>query len=370
VILHAPRTTSGGAAVVLALVLTAAACAGDRADGMPTTSAPASTTAPAVASVACGEGGPQSPVERIDVTVDGTPRTAQVHLPSNPVGSDPRPVVLSFHGVNGNATLQQATDGLTDKADEEGFVAVYPEGLLVGLNDQVTGTTGWDPDGSEVDEPAFVAALLDKLGAEACIDASRVYATGFSAGGYLALVIGCALPERIAAVAAVSGAYQSTSCSSGRRMPTLAFHGLEDIVTPFDGRSTEQAGTFVPVLEALGAQASRNGCTGGPDAQEVTATVQSITWTGCAAPTVLYRLRDHGHAWPGHPLPFTRDLLTSVLAGSATQPPDPLTIAIGQTPDAMAQNVLLTNVDIDATDIIWDFFSTDHCVGAPGGERC
>ena len=44
-------------------------------------------------------------------------------------------------------------------------MVVRPEGLLVGLNDEITGVTGWDPDGTEVDEVAFVSSLLDELGA-------------------------------------------------------------------------------------------------------------------------------------------------------------------------------------------------------------
>lgn len=344
-------------AVALVVVLANAACGSDKEISAPATAGPASTIAPVVASAACGAGASRPLVERIDVTVNGTARTAQVHVPVTSPGTDPLPVVLSFHGANGNAAVQEATDSLNDKADEKGFVSVHPEGLEVGLNDQVTGITGWDADGSEVDEPAFVAALLDDLGAKVCIDPSRVYATGMSAGGFIALVVACALPDRIAAVAPVSAAYQSTECSSGRAVPTLAFHGLDDIVTPFAGRSTEEAGTFVPVMDALGAQAARNGCSGGPDTEQVTPKVQRLTWTGCEAPTVLYELQDHGHAWPGHPMPYPKDLLVGILAGSATQPPDPLTIAIGETPETMADNVLLTNVDVDATDLIWDFFS-------------
>jgi polyhydroxybutyrate depolymerase len=318
----------------------------------------ASTIAPVVASAACVDGAAAPSVEQIAVTVNGTPRTAQVHVPATPAGADPRPVVLSFHGLSGNASVQQSTDGLNAKADEEGFVTVHPEGLLVGLNDRVVGVTGWDPDGSEVDEPAFVSALLDDLGAKVCIDPSRVYATGMSAGGYIALVVACALPDRIAAVAPVAGAYQSTECSSGRALPIMAFHGLDDVVMPFDGQSTPQVGTFVPVLDVLGAQATRNGCSGDPDVEEVTSKVRKLTWAGCATPTVLYELADHGHAWPGHPAQYSKDLLVGVLTGSATQPPNPLPSAIGQTPEAVADNYLLTNVDIDATDLMWDFFST------------
>lgn len=291
------------------------------------------------------------------MTVDGTPRTAEVHVSGTATDAGPRPVVLSFHGLSGSPAVQQATDGLIEQVAAEDAVIVHPEGLPVGLNDEVTGTTGWDPDGSDVDEAAFVAALLDELGAQVCIDPSRVYATGISAGGYLALMVACALPGRIAAVAVVSGAYQSTGCASDQAVPVLAFHGLDDIVTPFDGRTSEQAGTFVPVLDALEAQADRNGCTGGPERQEVTPTVESLTWTGCEQPTVLYELQDHGHAWPGHPMPYTQELLAGVLAGGADRPADPLMVALGLTPEAMAQNVLLTNVEVDATALSLDFFA-------------
>ncbi|MSO87968.1 MAG: hypothetical protein EXQ71_10705 [Acidimicrobiia bacterium] len=338
--------------------MTTAACGGNNT----ATPAITPTTVAAVASAACSDGLPHGPIDRIKVTVQGRERTALVHLPASPTATvaraEPLPVVLSFHGFSGNAALQGATDGLAAQSDEHGFVSVHPEGLLVGLSDQVTGASGWDPEGNEVDEPAFVAALLDELGAQTCIDPSRVYATGFSAGGYIALVVACALPERIVAVAAVAAAYQSAECPpTGRAIPTLAFHGLDDIITPFEGRRSEQAGTFVPVTDALEAVAARNGCAGTPEVAAVTPTVESVRWTRCAAPTVLYRLRKHGHSWPGHPMPVTEDLLTAVLTGNATQPANPLPPAIGETPASMAQNVLLTNLDIDATSLIWDFFA-------------
>jgi poly(3-hydroxybutyrate) depolymerase len=132
----------------------------------------------------------------------------------------------------------------------------------------------------------------------------------------------------------------------------MAFHGMDDIAAPVDGRRTGLV--LLPVVDVLAAQAARNGCTGGPETQEVTPTVQSLTWTGCETPTVLYRLQDHGHAWPGHPLPFPVDQVESYLD---TQPPNPVVVAVGLTPETMAENLLLTNVDIDATDLMWDFFT-------------
>jgi polyhydroxybutyrate depolymerase len=294
----------------------------------------------------------QPSVERLDVTVNGTARTALVHVPATAAGTEPWPVVLSFHGGGSTAGDQQAIDGLTDKSDEEGFVVVHPEGLVVDLNDQVTDVTGWDVAGREVDEPAFVSALLDELAAQVCIDPSRVYATGFSNGGQLALSLPCSLEDRIVAVAPVAGAYQSTECESDRATPVMAFHGTDDIVAPADGRRGELV--LLPVADVLAAQAARNGCTGGPRIREETPTVQSLTWTGCETPTVLYLLQGHGHAWPGHPLPFTLGQVESYLD---TEPPNPIADATGLTLEAMAENILLTNVDIDATDLMWDFFT-------------
>lgn len=361
---HPSCRSSSAVAAAVACVVLATGCGGG-SQGSSSTSSTTSTTSAAAArpadvspSAACAEPRPSTAPQRIDVTVDGTPRTALVHVPPIATGrSEPLPVVLSFHGVNGNAAVQQATDGFLDLADREGIVVVHPEGLEVGLNDQVTGITGWDPDSSEVDEVAFVAAVLDQLEAEVCIDTGRVDATGFSAGGNIALVVACALDGRIAAVAPVSAAYQPGECTSASPLPIMAFHGVDDIVVPFDGRNTAEAGELVPVREAIQARAERNGCTGTVVTKELSPRVRSRSWTDCEAPTTLVELDDHGHAWPGHPMPFGRDVLVALFAGSAAQPPNPLMVAIGEQPEAMADNVLLTNVDVDATAMIWEFFS-------------
>jgi polyhydroxybutyrate depolymerase len=344
--------------VVVACTLAATACGGGSTSEPRTTSTTITPTTAAVAASAACAAPQQAAPERIDVTVDGTQRTALVHVPPAADGDGgPLPVVLSFHGVNGNAAVQQATDGLLELSDREGVVVVHPEGLEVGLNDQVTGITGWDPDGSQVDEPAFVAAVLDELGSTVCIDPGRVFATGFSAGGNIALVVACALPDRIAAVAPVGAAYQPGECEAAPPLPILAFHGRDDLVVPFEGRDTPEAGELVPVRAALDAQAMRNGCDDDVSTTELSPRVRSLDWSGCDAATTLVELDDHGHAWPGHPMPFGRDVLVALFAGGGGQPPNPLMVAIGEQPDTMADNVLLTNSDVDATELIWEFFS-------------
>ncbi len=294
---------------------------------------------------------------RIEVTVDGTPRSAQVHLPPGSADrSEPAPVVLSFHGLDGSAAVQQATDGLDELADREGFVVVRPDGLEVGLNDRITGTTGWDVDGSRVDEAAFIAAVLDEVERDVCVDRAQVFATGFSAGGNIALVVACELEGRIAAVAPVGGAYQHSGCTEGAPLPLVAFHGTDDLIVPVNGRD-DTAGTLIAVREVVEARAAQNGCAPEPRASEPAPSVELLRWSGCEATTELYLVSGNGHAWPGHPLPFDRELLSGLFAGGEGQPPNQLMEAIRLDPATMADNVLLTTTEIDATDLIWEFFA-------------
>jgi poly(3-hydroxybutyrate) depolymerase len=198
--------------------------------------------------------------------------------------------------------------------------------------------------------------VLDEVEATACVDRSRVFATGFSAGGNIALVAACALPERIAAVAPVSAAFQPGECEGAPPMPILAFQGDDDLIVPAEGRDTPDAGTLLAARDVLADQADRNGCDGEPTTTTPADGVRELTWEGCDAPTSLIELADHGHAWPGHPMPFPRDVLVGLFTGGDGRPPSPLMEAIGETPEAMADNVLLTSDAIDATDRILAFF--------------
>ncbi len=323
------------------IALLAGGCSSSDEEGTGASSAPST-------SAACAAGGDVT-LQEIEVTVDGTIRRAVVHVPSGATGTEPLPVVLSFHGAGEIGENRPEVDDFTVLGDQHGFVSVYPQGLF-GDSGTVVGVTGWDVEATAVDEPAFVAALLDGLGARVCIDESRVYAAGFSNGGAMALLLACELPDRIAAVASVAGAVLEPGCNGDTPpVPTIAFHGLDDTVVPYAG-SASTAGGFPPVLEVMAARAAVNDCTGEPTVETVTPTVERRSWNGCTAPVVLYTLDDHGHAWPGHRLPVSQEDLASHIS--------PLLLSPGETADELAANLLLTNFNIDASELIWEFFDT------------
>ncbi len=227
------------------------------------------------------------------VTVDGLQRSFRVHLPSGYDPSTPTPVVLNFHGRNSNADQQMWISGLTDLADDEGFVAVHPEGVGGTWNAGLCCGQAMDQD---IDDVGFTAALLDRLEASLCIDPKRVYATGLSNGGFMAHHLGCELAGRIAAFTAVAGPNATPSCTPSRAVPVLHFHGTGDTIVPYDGFAGQLA-----VPSTMQGWVARNGCGSESSVFFQQDEVTCEQWTGCqdGATVQLCTIDGGGHQWPG-----------------------------------------------------------------------
>ena len=72
------------------------------------------------------------------------------------------------------------------------------------------------------------------------VDPSRIYAAGLSEGGFMSLRLGCALGDRIAAVAAVGAAMPKTMiCLPSRPVPLVMINGTSDPVVRYGGGTEE-----------------------------------------------------------------------------------------------------------------------------------
>lgn len=224
---------------------------------------------------------------------DDLDRSYVVYIPPGYDHENPAPLVLSFHGYSNSPQQQEDWSGLSEKAARAGFVLVYPSGTGA-----ISGWNGGDCCGSMVDDVGFVGALLDTLQAELCIDPRRVYATGFSNGGFLSHRLACELPDRIAAIAAVAGLMGIDDCAPARPMPVLQMHGTGDFVVPYGGSAVLG---FESVAETIAGWVERDGCRGEPVVSYMQDEVTCERHEDCDAgvEVELCTIEGGGHTWPG-----------------------------------------------------------------------
>jgi len=254
----------------------------------------------------------------------GVARHFLLHVPPSYDGM-PIPLVLNFHGYGSNSRQQENLSGMSQKADEVGFIVVYPDGLA-SYPQSVKQAWYTGPGGQGDADRQFMRDLIDHLEDRYTIDPKRIYATGISNGGEMTDRLACDLSDVIAAVAPDAGAYNFwENCGPSRPVPVLAFHGLDDAIIPYTGNEPH---AMTPSIETWAAAwAVRNECRSGPEISTPADTVTVRTWTDCGqnADVILYTLEGHGHSWPG----------------SAVMPPR------------------ITSQAVNATDLMWDFF-TQH----------
>jgi polyhydroxybutyrate depolymerase len=327
---HAAARKAGVAvdAVCLAKQQAALATAFPRAEARPPclTTGDAAALGPLVATLAgdllgrtglgCPDAGIVSGDHTRTLVHGGLTRTYHVHVPAGYAPGRRTPLVFSFHGGTGTANGHAAQTGLRGKADAAGFVLIEPEGSAgaFGVQTWNAGNCCGASASGAVDDVGFVAAMIDAVGAEACIDAKRVYATGHSNGAMLSYRLACELADRIAAVAPNAGGIGDRDvdqtppvviypCAPARPVPVLHLHGLADGCYPFGGGvgSGISGVNFISIPDTIAGWAVRNGC--GPT---TTVTYQQggatcATHDGCAqgADVTLCTLAGHGHAWPG-----------------------------------------------------------------------
>lgn len=224
---------------------------------------------------------------------DGRTREFFVHLPPGYDPNTPTPVVFDFHGRVFTATLQLGLTHMRDVADDEGFIAVHPEGIGRTWNG---GVCCGEASTSNVDDVGFVSAMIDELNNQLCIDDDRIFATGMSNGGFLSHRLACELSDRIAAIAPVAGVLGIAGCSPTRAMPVFHFHGTDDNVVGYNGIRG-----YLSVADSMDGWVTRNGCNPTSTVYFMQDDVTCESWTGCRdnAEVRLCTIDGGGHTWPG-----------------------------------------------------------------------
>jgi polyhydroxybutyrate depolymerase len=215
--------------------------------------------------------------------------------------------VLSLHGSGSTADEQRLFTGMNRTANADGFAVVYPQAAIPdgsGFDWNVPGQPligGRKVPAGSPSDVAFLGALITKLEGTYCIDAHRVYATGFSGGARMTAVLACD-SSTIAAIAPVSGLRLPSPCPSRRAVPVIAFHGTADPIDPYAGHG--QAYWTYGVADAAARWAAHDGCAARAATSTPAATVTLTSYRGCksGAAVELYTISGEGHEWPGGPM--------------------------------------------------------------------
>ncbi|QFU89876.1 RICIN domain-containing protein [Amycolatopsis sp. YIM 10] len=211
----------------------------------------------------------------------GKSRSFILKVPDNYDNAHPHRLAFGFHwwGGTANDVASGGSDGyawayygmLSQAGNSTIFVA--PQGI----------SNGWANSGGE--DVTFTDAMIKLIGDSLCVDAARVFSTGFSYGGAMSYALACARPAVFRAVAAIAAPGQISGCAGGTQpVAYMGIHGISDNIQ--SGRSLRDR--FV----------SNNGCApqNAPEPAPGSLTHTLTTYSGCqSGRPVVWAAFDGGH---------------------------------------------------------------------------
>jgi polyhydroxybutyrate depolymerase len=242
----------------------------------------------------------------------GRSRYYEMHVPPQYTPKQPAPLVLVLHGGGGNPAVVRYESRMNEVSDQHGFLVVYPAATSPLFTDRLlfwnAGVAPKNRRQRDVDDVAFLAAVLDDVARFFSIDPSRIYATGISNGAHMCYLLAARLQDRIAAIGPVAGQRkvgQYAPIPSGP-VALIHFHGRHDRWALFDGglsnpdKSGFEQYEIAPAMEAVKSWVAHNGCAATPEETRV-GHARRLTFAPCqgGAEVVFWILEDGGHTWPG-----------------------------------------------------------------------
>lgn len=247
---------------------------------------------------------------------DGRERRYLLQLPA--VRPTPAPMIVVLHGGGGGGATAVAFDQppahFREIAERDSVLVVYPEGLGLVWNDCRSENTIAV---SKADDVGFLVALMAHLVETRGADPGRLFLTGASNGGMMALRIAAEAPGLFAAIApniANEPVDPFRECAlpttAHARVPLLLINGTLDPWMPWLGGpvvNDPARGFVISTRQTLMRFLARNGCSGKFSQRTLPnldpadgSTLVEQRWQGCLpdAPLVSLNVVGGGHCLP------------------------------------------------------------------------
>lgn len=218
----------------------------------------------------------------------------------------PTPLVVVLHGFTATAKIAEVYTGMADKAEKEGYIAIFPDGSGK--------TEGWNAGFLNLgvggaDDVKFIGDVLDQAEKDLNVDVHRVYVAGHSSGGMMANLLGAKLGKRLAAIAPVSGAIGFDRGTNPPHIPdpeaplsVILFHSIPDNTVAYDHGDKILLKNVISAPDTAKWWAAKDGC--GLTAKRLTLndgdnTVDTYTGGKDGTEVVLVTSVKGSHDWPG-----------------------------------------------------------------------
>jgi len=206
----------------------------------------------------------------------GLTRAYDVLVPEVYADSVEMPLVVDLHAVSNTKEIQASLSGFGRVAREQGFIAVWPQGIHNSWN--AYDCCG-EAEAQDVDDVGFIVAVVEEVAATWNVDRKRIYVTGYGNGGSMAHRLACEKADLFAAAAPVAFGYDvaQQDCAPFRPLSVILFCGADDTEACGHGTAGDSFETW----------AGLNSCTGAPvdaaaDCQTYTDCEQGVTTTLCS----------------------------------------------------------------------------------------
>lgn len=275
----------------------------------------------------------------------GRERRYHLHVPPGAEGSPGLPLLLVLHGGGGSGEQAQAATGLAERGVRAGFVVAFADGTGPLRSRLLTWNSGGIPTYAadhDVDDVAFLRAVVADVQQRVAIDPRRVYAAGHSNGGMMCHRLAREAADVFAGIAVVAGAMNFTAADAAAPIAVLLVHGTGDEHVRYEGGAPGEAigragnRADASVQQAIDYYVARNDLRGYPTSRQdgkVRIDDYANARAGGESPTPVrvVTLDGGGHAWPGTDVrpraladtPFPFDASGAILDFFGSLPPRP-----------------------------------------------
>ncbi len=273
----------------------------------------------------------QSQQKREKIFIDGMERAFVSYVPTG--AKEKMPVVISLHGGFASPKGMLKLADFRPLADQDKFILICPA------------SKGIWKDGANikgVDDVKFIDQLITYVLNTYNGDASRVYVTGISKGGFMTSRLAAQLHNRIAAIVVVAATINiGEGYDLEKPMPAMYIHGTKDPIIPYNGgkkfgREMYSHDQMIKKWVTLNDCNPQPIITQIPDNADDGTTVTKEEYTNAAngLKVIGYTINNGGHTWPSG-----KQFAPKFLIGKTTH-------------------------NLNACQVIWDFFKSNQLKSA------